>query len=64
VGHKVPIYTFKCKCGNTIDMICKSSDKDLRVCPKCGCGMKRQFPVTNKPKFKGSGFYETDYKDK
>lgn len=58
----MPIYTFKCKCGNIIDMMCKSTDNDLRVCTECGRGMKRQFPITNKPKFKGSGFYETDYK--
>ena len=43
-------------------MICKSSDKDLRACTKCGCGMKRMVSKTGKPLFKGSGFYETDYK--
>jgi predicted nucleic acid-binding Zn ribbon protein len=26
--------------------------------------MKRVFKSTGKPQFKGSGFYETDYKDK
>jgi predicted nucleic acid-binding Zn ribbon protein len=37
----------------------------------CGCGgkmkafqMERVFKSVGKPKFKGSGFYETDYKQK
>lgn len=58
----MPIYTFKCRCGHKQDMICKSSDKDVRACTKCGCGMKRMVSKTGKPLFKGSGFYETDYK--
>ena len=45
-------------------MICNSFDKDLRACSKCGCGMKRLVGKTGKPQFKGSGFYETDYKKK
>jgi putative FmdB family regulatory protein len=60
----MPIYTFRCKCGNEADMICDSSDKDLRACSKCHCGMKRLVSKTGKPQFKGSGFYETDYKKK
>ena len=33
--------------------------------PTCdGVKMKRVFKSTSKPQFKGSGFYETDYKDK
>ena len=42
------------------------------ICPRCkdaSCGihlpkMKRVYGNTGKPQFKGSGFYETDYKDK
>ena len=60
----MPIYTFRCKCGNEADILCDSSDKDLRVCDKCHCGMKRVFNSIGKPQFKGSGFYETDYKKK
>ena len=37
----MPIYTFRCKCGNETDILCDNSDKDLRACNKCGCGMKR-----------------------
>ena len=60
----MPIYTFRCKCGNETDLLVKSSDKDLRMCDKCHCGMKRVFNSIGKPQFKGSGFYETDYKKK
>jgi len=42
------------------------------VCERCveaSCGthtpvMDRVFKTTGKPRFKGSGFYETDYKTK
>ena len=37
----MPIYTFKCKCGNKVDILVDVSDRDLRVCDKCHCGMKR-----------------------
>ena len=60
----MPIYTFRCKCGNEVDTICNSSDKDLRMCQECGCGMKSLVGKTGKPQFKGNGFYETDYKRK
>ena len=60
----MPIYTFRCKCGNETDLLADSSDMDLRMCSKCGCGMKRVFNSIGKPQFKGSGFYETDYKTK
>ena len=57
----MPVYTFRCKCENEVDVITDSSDTDLRMCSKCGCGMKRVFSSIGKPQFKGSGFYETDY---
>ncbi len=60
----MPIYTFRCKCGNKKDIICKSCDTELRTCTKCGCGMKRVVSKGGSFKLKGSGFYETDYKDK
>ena len=60
----MPIYTFRCKCGNEIDLLVDVTDKDLRMCQTCGCGMKRGFNSIGKPQFKGSGFYETDYKKK
>ena len=66
----MPIYTFKCtSCFQTRD-ITQSMDASAPVCPRCedsSCGihlpiMERVFKPTGKPQFKGSGFYETDYK--
>ena len=46
----MPFYTFRCgKCSHEIEIITKSSDKEDRMCPKCGCAMKRQFPTTARP---------------
>ena len=59
----MPLYDYYCnKCDNTVELITTTEDTDLRMCMKCGCGMVKRFPVTGKPKFKGNGFYETDYK--
>ncbi len=59
----MPIYTFKCtNCDNSNDIMTKSEDYQDRRCNKCHRSMRRQFPTTSRPKFKGSGFYETDYK--
>jgi putative FmdB family regulatory protein len=38
----------------------KNGEKEL--CPICLNVMKRDLPRLANPRFKGSGFYETDYK--
>tara|TARA_B100001123_G_scaffold447828_1_gene606624 strand:- start:997 stop:1191 length:195 start_codon:yes stop_codon:yes gene_type:complete len=61
----MPLYDYYCnKCDNTVELITTAEDVDLRMCMECGCGMVKRFPTTGKPQFKGSGFYETDYKKK
>ena len=68
----MPFYTFKCTSCNQIREIKQSMDAPNPICPRCedaSCGihlpkMKRVYGNTGKPQFKGSGFYETDYKDK
>ena len=47
----------------------KSADPICEKCAETSCSktlieMKRVFKSTGKPQFKGSGFYETDYKKK
>jgi predicted nucleic acid-binding Zn ribbon protein len=39
-------------------------DEPLKVCKKCGGQLKRLIGPGLGPIFKGSGFYETDYKRK
>ena len=67
----MPVYTYKCpECCDTKDILGKSTDgapfcKDCsKPVPRHYVEMKRVFGKTGKPQFKGSGFYETDYKKK
>ena len=40
------------------------SAEKIKVCPKCGGTVKRLIGAGSTPIFKGSGFYQTDYKNK
>ena len=68
----MPIYTYKCTSCNQIKEVLQSMKEDSPICPRCAdasCGvhlpkMKRVFGDVGKPQFKGSGFYETDYKQR
>ena len=67
----MPFYTFKCpKCKIEKDVLQGMND-DVPTCDKCSkmvprniVDMKRVYKTIGKPQFKGSGFYETDYKKK
>ena len=68
----MPIYTYKCPSCSQTEEVLQSMREDSPVCIRCvnaSCGvhlptMERVFADTGKPQFKGSGFYETDYKQK
>tara|TARA_Y100000593_G_C4147294_1_gene255240 strand:+ start:308 stop:514 length:207 start_codon:yes stop_codon:yes gene_type:complete len=68
----MPLYTFKCPSCSIEREVMQNINSPNPVCKKCvnaSCGthlpeMKRVWQPTGKPKFKGDGFYETDYKDK
>jgi putative FmdB family regulatory protein len=58
----MPLYEYLCKkCGHRFEQIRKFSDKPLRRCPECG-GVIEQTVTAPSVQFKGSGFYQTDYK--
>ncbi len=62
----MPTYEYECEgCGHAFEEFQYMSDKPLRKCPKCG-KMKLQRLIGSGAGiiFKGSGFYETDYKRK
>jgi len=64
----MPIYEYVCNtCGITFEKIVKMSEADSVVKNNCSsplsCDIKRIFSVSS-VHFKGSGFYETDYKKK
>ena len=61
----MPTYEYKCrKCGHTFEMFQSMKDEPIKNCPKCDGEVKRLIGPGAGPIFKGSGFYQTDYKNK
>ena len=59
----MPTYDYKCtKCKKEFEFFQSMNDKPLTECPECHGKMKRKIGAGLGPIFKGSGFYETDYK--
>lgn len=60
----MPTYDYKClKCGNLFELFQSMNDEPVKVCPKCGGEVKRLIGAGAGPIFKGTGFYQTDYKN-
>ncbi len=61
----MPTYEYECtKCNARFEAFQKITDAPGAVCPKCGKNAKRLISPGGGVIFKGSGFYETDYKKK
>ena len=59
----MPTYEYKCpKCGTRFERVQKISEPSGAPCPKCGKKAERLISGGHGLVFKGSGFYETDYK--
>lgn len=59
----MPTYGYRCpSCGHEYDKIQKISDDTRAKCPECGKRGERLISGGIGVVFKGSGFYETDYK--
>ena len=59
----MPTYDYKCKkCGDTHEEFHRHDQKPRIKCPECGELCVRLFGTGTRPIFKGSGFYETDYR--
>ncbi len=60
----MPTYDYLCsKCGHQFEAFQSMKDAPLVKCPKCGRkSLKRLLGGGAGLIFKGSGFYETDYK--
>ena len=60
----MPTYEYKCmKCNHKFEVFQKITDDPVIECPKCKGEVKRLISGGAGPIFKGSGFYQTDYKN-
>lgn len=60
----MPTYDYRCKsCGHEMELFQSMSDKPKRKCPECGkSALERLIGTGAAVLFKGSGFYQTDYR--
>ncbi len=59
----MPTYEYLClKCAHRFDAFQGMNDEHFKRCPKCKGKVQRQIGTGAGIIFKGSGFYETDYK--
>ena len=58
----MPTYGYRCRsCGNEFEVLQKISDPPLVTCPKCA-GQLDKMVYAAGIIYKGSGYYNTDYK--
>ena len=61
----MPTYEYECQCGYNFSDFHSMPGKPWLLCPKCGKVAKKIISATGGGIiFKGSGFYETDYRRK
>ena len=62
----MPTYDYCCEaCEYTFEQFHGIKEEPTKKCPKCGKNrVKRLVSVGLRPIFRGTGFYETDYKNK
>ncbi|MEO1496057.1 MAG: zinc ribbon domain-containing protein [Planctomycetota bacterium] len=60
----MPTYDYECDaCGHEFELFQQISDPVKKKCPECGkMKLRRLFGTGAAVVFKGSGFYETDYR--
>jgi len=61
----MPTYDYECtSCSHAFEVFHAMSARPVAKCPKCGRPVRRLIGRGAAVIFKGSGFYETDYKRK
>ena|SRR3989338_635441 len=62
----MPTYEYECEsCGHSFEQYQSMTDKKLKTCPKCKKSkLHRLIGTGGGIIFKGTGFYETDFKTK
>ena len=60
----MPTYDYEClSCKDSFELFQSMTEEPISRCPKCGGKVKRLIGTGAGPIFKGSGFYQTDYKN-
>jgi putative FmdB family regulatory protein len=63
VPFDMPTYEYECKaCGHAFEKFQSITARPIKTCPKCGGEVIRLISAGSGLIFKGSGFYETDYR--
>jgi len=64
IFSSMPIYDFSCTaCGHEFELFQSITEPVQKKCPKCGkLKLRRLFGTGAAVVFKGSGFYQTDYR--
>jgi putative FmdB family regulatory protein len=61
----MPIYEYRCAgCGHHLEALQKMTEAPLRKCPECGKSQLKRLVSASRFRLKGSGWYETDFKNK
>lgn len=61
----MPIYEYRCNnCEHRLEILQKISDTPTLTCPECGKEALVKLVSAAAFKLKGTGWYETDFKDK
>jgi len=61
----MPTYDYRCEeCGYEFEKFQSMTEPPVKKCPKCGGKVQKLIGTGAGVIFKGSGFYETDYKRK
>ncbi len=61
----MPIYEYKCEdCEHQLEAIQKISDDPIKECPACGKQSLKKLVSAAAFRLKGTGWYETDFKNK
>lgn len=59
----MPIYEYRCgACGHEMELLQKIADEPLLKCPSCSEEQLRKLVSAAGFRFKGGGWYETDFK--
>lgn len=61
----MPIYEYRCEnCGHQLEKLQKMSDPPATFCPECNNDALKKMVSAAAFKLTGTGWYETDFKDK